>query len=61
MHLTRRPGVRAYAKQIAKDWGVEYSRFSPSFFASVDEATRRAIAQLVLSNNQGKKPRKTLR
>jgi hypothetical protein len=52
--------VRGYALKIAREWGVEYSRFSPSFFAAVDEATRRAIAQLVLSNNQGK-PRKTLR
>jgi hypothetical protein len=58
--LIRRPGVRKYALRVASEWGIEYSRFSPSFFAAVDEATRRTIAQLVLSNNQGKR-RRTLR
>jgi hypothetical protein len=52
--------VRRYARKVAAEWGVDYTRFSPSFFASVDEASRRAIAQLVLANGQGK-PRKTLR
>jgi hypothetical protein len=53
--------VRSYAKKVALEWGVEYSRFAPSFFLAVDEATRRAIAQLVMSNNQQKRKRKTLR
>ncbi len=59
--LTRKTEVRRYAHKIAREWGVEYSRVSPAFFASVEEASKRAIAQLVLSNNQGKRLRKTLR
>ncbi len=61
MPLVRKTEVRRYAKKVAAEWGVAYTRFSPSFFSAVDGASRRAIAQLVLSNNQQKKPRKTLR
>lgn len=57
--LIRRRRVRAYAQKIAQEWGSDYSRFSPSFFVAVEEAAKRAVAQLVIANNQSK--RKTLR
>lgn len=58
--LIRKTQVRVYARKIAREWGVDYSRVSPSFFVAVDEATRRAVAALVLSNDQRRRKRKTL-
>jgi hypothetical protein len=58
--LTRKTEVRRCAFARAREWGMDCTRLSPSFFAAVEEATARTIAQLCLANGQGK-PRKTLR
>ena len=68
--LTRNRQIRKYAMETARQWhlatvkdGVpcsQFTRFSKSFFAAVEEETKAAVTRLVLANSNHKK-RRTLR